>query len=65
MLNKLLQIHAMHCWEVTGRVGSFSLPPVSSVFCLFISPAHCMLNVFRCPAFFAKMDEGTIINLAV
>lgn len=27
-------------------------PPVSSVFCLFISPAHRALNVFRCPAFF-------------
>lgn len=41
-------------------------PPVSSVFCLFISPAHRALNVFRCPAFFflRKMDEGVIINLA-
>lgn len=41
-------------------------PPVSSVFCLFISPAHRALNVFRCPAFFflRKTDEGVIINLA-
>lgn len=56
MLNSLLRIHATRRWEVTGRVGSFSPPPVSSVFCLFISPAHRALNVFRCPAFFFAKD---------
>lgn len=49
-LNKLLQIHAMHCWEITGRVLCSPFP-LTSVFCFaFYSPAHCRPNVFRCPA---------------
>lgn len=48
-LYRLLQIHAMCCWEVTGRVGS--LFPLTSVFC-FYSPVLCQLNVFRCPTLF-------------
>lgn len=39
VLNSLLRIHATRRWEVTGRVGSFSPPPLAQCF-VFSFPLH-------------------------